>query len=457
MVPGYASIMVTHRTNRRRVHAVGSVIAIVVMVGLLVAGLSSSLQGSGKKTAATPPAGSPSSGAAKTPTTPPPANAFLVTTYGADPTGKRDSDPAIKTAIAAAEAKGGNQTVYFPAGTYILNDPDNMYTDLVINGSVNVLGAGQSVTKVIEEVGNAKTVNGRPGPYPHLQRGEDVFTFGYRAHNFYFSGLTVDAQTYNAGDALQNRGNYGIIENSTFLGSINGPGTAGLPGQTETKLDTFDIRIANFCNQSPTNPNYVGRADHHSTGNVVRNVTLISAGGVGGNDDLDFTCEEHGSISNVTDTGWGTALYLDTDVTVNNYKFSPGSDTANRNYFAGWFVTDGHSITISDFTTTGNGGKIYSPNYPSSEITINNEMMKTPGYVLDISDATAVTINGGYIQKLQLTPSDKHGASSQALADGVNGLTIKGGAYIFKTQCEPPPGAPVAAVFVKLSGVSCST
>jgi hypothetical protein len=444
--------MSIYRTNPGRVHAVGSVLAIVLMVGLLAAGLSYALQGSGHTTAATPPPGRPGSLAA---TTPPPANAFVVTRYGADPTGRRDSDQAIKMAIANAEAKGGNQTVYFPAGTYILNDPDHTYSDLVIYGSVNILGAGQSVTKVIEEVGNAKTVNGRPGPYRYLQRGEDVFTFASNAHNFYFSGLTVDARTYNAGDALQNHGNDGIIENSTFLGSINGPGTAGLPGQTDTKLDTFDIRVTRFCNQSQSNPNYVGRTDNHGTGNVVRNITLISAGGVGGNDDLDFTCQEDGSISNITDSGWGTALYLDTDVTVDNYMFSPGSDTANRAYFAGWFVTDGHDITITNFTTTGNGGEISSPNYPSSNITINNEVMKTPRYALGIDDATAVTINGGYIQKLILAPSDKHGANSQALADGVNGLTVKG-AHIVQTLCKAPPGAAMAAIFVRMSGVSCS-
>jgi Pectate lyase superfamily protein len=463
VTPGYSSVMPTSRTNAGPIHLVTSVVAIVVVVALISVGAWYALKGSNHATA-TSPASSSTFGAPKTRPahavstrpTPPPAGAFLVTSYGADPTGRRDSDQAIKMAIAAAEAKGGNQTVYFPAGTYILNDPDHLYTDLVINGSVNILGAGQSLTKVIEEVGNAKMVNGKPGPYPTLQRGEDVFTFGYSAHNFYFSGLTVDAQTYNAGDALQNRGSYGIIENSTFLGSINGPGSAGLPDQPLTKLDTFDIRIANYCNQSPTNPNYVGLANHHSTGNIVRDVTLISAGGVGGNDDLDFTCQEDGSISNITDTGWGTALYLDTNVTVDNYNFFPGSDTANRHYFAGWFVTDGHNITISNFTSTGNGGEIYSPNYPSSDITINNDVMKTPGYELDIGDATGVTINGGYIQKLLLAPSDRHGASSQFLADGVNGLTVKG-THIVKTLCMTPAGAAFGSVFLKLSGVSCSS
>ncbi len=307
-----------------------------------------------------------------------------------------------------------------------------------------------------EEVGNAKTVNGKPGPYPDLQRGENVFIFGNKSHNFYFSGLTVDAQTYNAGDALDDSGDYGVIENSTFLGSINGPGSAGLPGQTKTKLDTFDIRVVNFCNPNPSNPNYVGNAHHHGIGNVVRNVSLISEGGVGGNDDLDFSCQEDGGISNITDTGWGTALYLDTDVTVDNYTFVPGNDSANREYFAGWFVTDGHNITITNFTTTGNGGKIFSPNYPSSDITITNEVMKVPGYLLDIGDATEVSINGGYIQKLQLAPTDKHGASSQFLADGINGLTVSG-AHIVETACKAPRGATIAAAFVKLTGVSCPT
>lgn len=386
---------------------------------------------------------------------------FNVVSYGADPSGKNNSDPAIKAAVAAAEAAGVNQTVYFPAGTYILNsntetNPNVNNNDIDITSTdgsvVNILGAGQSVTKVIEEVGNAQMVNGKTGPYPSLIRGENVFNFDTTTSGFYFSGLTVDAQAYNAGDALDDHGNNSVIENSTFLGSINGPGSAGLPGQTTTWEDTFDIRDLHFCNQSKTNPNYVGNPANHGSGNSVKNVTLISAGGKGGNDDLDFTCQENGTISNITDTGWGTALYLDSNVTITNYNFTPGSDSTNSQYFYGFYVTDGNNITINNFQSSGKGGIVSSPNFPSSNITINNEQMSAAGYNLNIADSTNTVINGSKLQELKLDPQSNSPADSStgAIAGGINGLTFSSSSYGTLT-CDPGGGAPI----IGLVGLTC--
>ena len=88
----------------------------------------------------------------------PPAGAFNVVTYGADPAGTRDSTAAIRAAFAAAVRASTTTipTVYVPSGTYILNDPDKANVDFEIGRSVNVLGAGQQTTKVVEEVGTNK-------------------------------------------------------------------------------------------------------------------------------------------------------------------------------------------------------------------------------------------------------------------------------------------------------------
>lgn len=370
---------------------------------------------------------------------------FNVVSYGADPSGQKDSDAAIKAAIAAAEVKGGNQTIYFPAGTYILNDNDGQQNDLQFtstNGSVvNVLGAGQTITKVVEEVGNAQTVNGKPGPYPTLPRGKNIFAFDNTTNGFYFKGITVDGQTYNAGDSIRDGGNNSTIEDSTFLGAINGNGGSGSATNPSIN-DVWDVHIAAFCNQDPTNPNYVGNPGHHHSNNIVDNVTLVSVGGVGGNDDLDFSCQENGTISNITDTGWGTAMYIDSNITVSNYTYYPGS--ANRGVFAGWFVTDGHNIAITNFTSYGAGGKINSPNYPSSDITIDHEVMKTTGYNLFVGDASNVMLSNDNLQTLSLAPSGTGTGSGLANLTLINTTTTT-------LKCKPSNGA----LITNLVGATC--
>ncbi len=62
-----------------------------------------------------------------------PANALSIVDYGADPAGLQDSTQALVKAIAAA--KGGDKTVWIPAGTFTI-------TDHVIVDNVTIHGAG---------------------------------------------------------------------------------------------------------------------------------------------------------------------------------------------------------------------------------------------------------------------------------------------------------------------------
>jgi hypothetical protein len=204
---------------------------------------------------------------------------FNVVTYGADGSGVRDSTLGIRSAIAAAEATPGISTVYFPAGTYLLNDNDGAKVDFKIIGpnTVDVLGAGRLRTKIIEEVGTVA--------YPGISNPKAVFVFEQTTGNV-FSGLTVDAQTYNAGDPVQDYGNDTTIEHATLLGAHN--------------ANAFALRVTAVCNQQPGSPQY---GVHHS-GNVVHDI-ILSGEGTGGNADLDFSCQWNGRVSNITDTGWG--------------------------------------------------------------------------------------------------------------------------------------------------------
>jgi predicted secreted protein len=352
----------------------------------------------------------------------PPANAFWVTNYGADNTEVHDSTVAIRNTITAAEAAGPGNTVYFPAGSYLLNDNDGAKTDFKIDGiAVNILGAGRDTTKLVEKVGTVS--------YPSNGRGKNVFVFSH-VSGFYVSGITIDSQTYNAGDTIDDFGDNSTIEHDQFLGAQNGSGTP------VDNSNVFDMRVLAVCNQDPSNPLY---GIHHS-GNTVNDI-ILNGRGTGGNDDLDFSCQQNGTISNIVDTGWGTALYIDQNVTVTNYNFTPGSYETNPR---GWYVTDSSNITINNFTTSGEGGIINSPNYPSNNITINNEVMTNPILALAVNDASNTKINNSRLNAVNINPS---GSGTNA---GTNGLTVTS-SVVGSVSCKPQNGAPI----IGLVGISC--
>jgi hypothetical protein len=307
--------------------------------------------------------------------------------------------------------------VYFPAGTYTLDSNDGRSVDFQIKkGKVDILGAGMSDTKIVEEVGTNK--------YPSLKRGKTVFTFGKNVTGFSFSGLTIDCRTFNAGDTLDNYGSHSVIESSEFLGGYNGTGQI-----SDNNIDDFDLRDLAICHHTSS-----GAVYGYQSGNVIRNVVLVGQG-VGGNDDLDITCQENVTISNVTDTGWGMALYSVANATVTNYTYtpwnlvtantspeiSPQAGCAKFGCNFGYLITTGRGVTISNFTTYGAGGTIFGqgaklihpPNRPSENITINDEQMKVPGNRLVISDATGVDIVNSTIDQIKLQkPADIDGLTS---------------------------------------------
>jgi Pectate lyase superfamily protein len=356
-----------------------------------------------------------------------PAGSFSVTSYGADPTGTTDAAAAIQDAIDAAVAKGGWQTVYFPTGTYLLNDNNGRHNDFLLkDDTVNILGAGQAYTKIVEEVGTYA--------YPSLARGKNVFAFEHMS-DFYVDGLTVDSQTYNAGDTIDDYGDDSTLENLTLLGAKNGS------GGTVDRNNVYDMRvITGSCNANPGSPdNY---------GNIVKNIVL-NGRGIGANDDLVFSCQDDGTVSDVTDTGWGMGLYIDRDITVSDYTFRP--DVPTNPELRGFYITDGHDITIDDFTTYGEGGRIATCvgvvpagnpclEHPSTDITINGlDMETTSGTDFQVEDVTNLTIENSTLGTLYIDP-DKL----------TNGVTVTATTYQ-KVKCDPAPGAKIE----NLVGVRC--
>ena len=309
---------------------------------------------------------------------------------------------AIRSAIAAAEATPGISTVDFPAGTYLLNDNDGAAVDFKIIGpnTVDVLGAGRLHTKIVEKVGTVA--------YPGISNPKTVFAFEQTTGNV-FAGLTVDTQTYNAGDPVHDFGNDTTIEHATFLGAHN--------------ANAFALRVTAVCNDQPGSPEY----GVHRSGNLVHDI-ILSGEGTGGNADLDFSCQWNGRVSNITDTGWGIAIYIDQNVTVDNYAFTPGIYEKSP---PAWYVTDSDYISLNTFVTSGLGGIIKNPTDVSSHITINHEQMTNPNEYLTVGDAAAVTIANSSIAGLLIAP-----------VVSTNGLTVTDSS-VGSVTCKPRAGASI--------------
>lgn len=83
----------------------------------------------------------------------PPPDAEHISAHGADPTGTTDSGPAIRAAIAAAQARGPGKTVYLGPGIFLVTSPDPLlpsHNYIRVQGvPVIILGAGRDRTRLV--------------------------------------------------------------------------------------------------------------------------------------------------------------------------------------------------------------------------------------------------------------------------------------------------------------------
>ncbi|MDQ2724391.1 MAG: glycoside hydrolase family 55 protein [Actinomycetota bacterium] len=342
---------------------------------------------------------------------------YQVTDFGADPSGHNDSTLAIRQAIAVAGATPGPNTVYFPPGTYILDDNDGAVVDLRLHGPnpIIVVGAGMDSTKVIEEVGLVK--------YPSLSATKGVFLIATNGGSgSRITGLTVDSQTYTAGTALADFGSNTMIDHDTFLGATSNP---------SYNHDVFDARILGLC--SKTNPHRLG-------GNVISDLVL-NGRGVGGNVDLDLSCQINATVSNVQDTGAGLGFYLDSGVTLDGYTFTPSSAQASAKAYQVTGPSD--HISLSNVVTHGNGGNLLPSQggYRISAVTITNETMTAPGNHVALGDVSGVSISNSQLQGVYINPY-------VAATD----ITLTSSSIAGKVTCVP--GSPSARI-TDLVGISC--
>ncbi|MHB8453686.1 MAG: glycosyl hydrolase family 28-related protein [Acidiferrobacterales bacterium] len=285
-----------------------------------------------------------------------PAPIINVVQNGADPTGQTDDTAVITQSIAQAQANGGG-TVYFPPGTYLVGaSATSGSSSLSISSgpSITLAGAGMTRSTLVE-----------------TDSAEDLL-------DMHVDGMVVEDLGFNT--ALYGAGHcVGAIANNITLERVN----------LVDGSRAFSVYLAGPAGASASNLIY-------NTGNQILDSTITDSIN---DDSLSFSYQQNGAIRNIIHTGSRLALFMDQNVTVNDYQYAPDSSgSQSASVQNGFYITPPTSgVTIRNFVSSGQGGVI-GPNSAgriSSNITIIGETLLNPGYSLYIGDANGVTIENG--------------------------------------------------------------
>ncbi len=391
----------------KRVLGAVSLALIVIIVGIVaVPKLIHQRSSVGPPPISTPTTAVPNSttGTVQSPSSPPPANTFNVVSYGADPTGVKDSTAAIRSAIVAAEAKPGSE-VYFPAGRFLLDQPSTNLFDFVIRQPIQVVGAGIGATTIVNEIGQ-KT--------PGVRLSTDIFAIEVAqgtqtggGSGTSISNMTLDSATYDAGTDIMDFANHTTLSNLKVLAARS---------TNSYNYNSFGVRVIAICNPSTISTIY--RVD-----NVINNVTIIGQGQEG-TTELDLSCQVGTTASNINIVGNGIDIFYCNNDTLTNANLTGGSDGSTHYYT--WVVTGSSNITLSNIVTNGIGGVI-APDISlvSHNITVSNETMQNKSSYLYVGDSRNVSIQGSSLGGIAVEPKYT-----------VAGLSITNTSYI-RTLCKP--------------------
>ena len=342
-----------------------------------------------------------------------------VVSYGADPSGKRDSTSAISNAINMAQTQPGSE-VFFPPGHFLLDDPSKHQVDFKIDRQIHIVGSGPTKTVIVNELGAlnpaalVSTTIFEIVTNPVTQKGDGDGTT--------ISGMTLDSATYNAGTSIMDFANHTTLSDQV----VDAPRSSNAYNP-----NAFGVRVIAICN--PTNKAYVVR-----TGNLVENVT-ISGNGSSGQTELDISCQRNSKVTNVTIKGNGVDIfYCSHDELSNLNLIGTPSNTTSPNYT--WVITGSSYITLSNIDTYGSGGVI-APDISdiSKNITITNETMRGTGAFMAIGDSLGTTITKSHLEQIRLNP-----------VVGITGIDLVDSSYT-GVVCKPDKSMSA------LVGLSCPT
>jgi hypothetical protein len=288
---------------------------------------------------------------------------FDVTDYGAHGDSSGDNTANFQSAITAAQGAGAGSTVFVPAGTYYFANATP--ASIQVNGSVPIVfaGAGRDSTTLVE------TTSGR----------KDLLSV--RTDGTTVQDLTLDTQTFDAGHGLGVGGNHTLVQRIRVISGTH----------------TFGIYYSGPPGAHPGN-------GLHSEGNVVNDLILNDQFT---GDGWSFSFQDNASISNVQHTGSRITIYADTNTTITNYNYTPGTHGATAAFV---MSTPCVNVTITNFTTAGEGGQIKTaPTVAriNQNITINNEVMTGgPSFRLLIGDVQNLLVENSTLDEIIISPKN---------------------------------------------------
>lgn len=278
-----------------------------------------------------------------------PTGSFNIVNFGAS-VNNPNNFQAIKRTILAAQKQNG--LVFIPIGTYRLAG------SLKISSKIILEGANEVKSVLMETKPTADLLSDQ-------------------ANGTIVQNITLNTQTYNGGHAFGTEASYTTLQNAIILSGSS-------PGH-------FALYYAGAPGASPHSPRY---SQGNKLLNIVENDQICDDG-------ISWSFQNNSSITNLNETGSRLAIYVDKNLTINNYVYHPGIQTVScRNSPNGiptqgfWVTPPSNNIVINNFNTYGNGGKFSSSaNLYSSNITINNEnFMNQAGYQMYIGDVRGLTI-----------------------------------------------------------------
>lgn len=268
--------------------------------------------------------------------------------YGADATGHADATLALRAAINDAENAAPMATVFIPAGTYKLDvvDGANIETDLVAKGPnpIVIQGAGAAGTTLVEYVGAANPAvcaagSADAGLCSPCRNAAVASCFlknllALREDGSKVEDLTLDTRTYDAGSALQ------VVANNTTVSSV-----IVTHGAAQNALPHFPVYYGGQPGSSQGSPLY-------HDGNVING--LVSTDNEC-DDGISFSFQQNATINNLSYTGSRLALYVDDNVAVTNFTFTPGAQTCDtRQGF--WITSPSQAIQITNYKDVAAAG-----------------------------------------------------------------------------------------------------
>lgn len=296
---------------------------------------------------------------------------YDVTDYGAFANGT-DATDGFRRAIAAAQADPVGAILKIPAGTFIFQsrvagDFSASVQIHKLGKPIVVMGAGMGATTLLQQVPRQTLVS--------------VHTDGTTVQD-----LTLDCQSYQGGpcfgvgsievDGVAVGGNNTTLQNVTALGSSGAKAfTLSYPGP-----------------RGASEYNLI-----YNTGNQVLNCVIHDQIA---DDGFSYSFQNNGLIENITHFGSRLALFMCENVEVTNYDYSmnPYCDAQDspQGYVTNgfWITPPANNITITNFTTSGEGGIISGPvqERVATNITIVNEKFTGDGYALQVGNVAGLTI-----------------------------------------------------------------